>query len=89
MFWKTVHVAFSQGDFGTWKMALPKDVTLLRVFLGYVNNFHQYIPGFAELAASLQDTLKVPKSERKVYVFFSESEIADFEEIKKHASAKG
>ncbi len=69
------------------KWPLPKDVTSLRAFLGYVNHFHQYIPGFAELAASLQDKLKVPRSlgkkGSKHPIFFSESEIADFEEIKK------
>ena len=44
------------------KWPLPKDVTSLRGFLGYVNHFHQYIPNFAELAAPLQEKLKLPRS---------------------------
>ena len=42
------------------KWPLPKDVTSLRAFLGYVNHFHQYIREFSELAAPLQEKLKLP-----------------------------
>ncbi len=69
------------------KWPLPKDVTSLRAFLGYVNHFHQYIPGFAELAASLQEKLKLPrtlgKKGSKHPVVFSENDVKDFEELKK------
>ena len=43
------------------KWPIPTTVTSLRAFLGFVNHFHQYIPEYAELAASLQDKLKLPR----------------------------
>ena len=42
------------------KWPAPTTVTSLRAFLGFVNHFQQYIPGYAELAAGLQDKLKLP-----------------------------
>ena len=39
----------------------PRNVTELRGFLGFTNYYAIYLPGYAELAARLQEKLKVPR----------------------------
>ena len=43
----------------------PRNVTQLRAFLGFTNYYANYIPGYATLAAPLQEKLKVPRGEGK------------------------
>jgi len=44
---------------------LPTVVTALRGFLGLTNHYSKYIPKNAELAAPMQELLKLPHSEGK------------------------
>ena len=64
----------------------PKTVTALRGFLGFTNYYSSYVPGYAELAASLMDLLKVGKKDgkkgSKVPVLFGEEERKAFQAIK-------
>ena len=43
----------------------PKNVTQMRGFLGFTNYYAIYIPGYADLAAPLQEKLKLPRGEGK------------------------
>ena len=69
------------------KWELPQTITALRAFLGFTNYYHTYVHMYAELAAPLQEKLKVPRSEgkkgSKKKIEWSDSDIRNFEEIKK------
>ena len=69
------------------KWELPLTVTALRSFLGFCNYYSTYVQGFAMMAASLLDKLKVGRTEgkkgSKVKLVWNEAEKADFEAIKK------
>ena len=66
---------------------VPTTITALRAFLGFTNYYNTYIKDYANLAAPLQDKLKVPrdvgKKGSKVKVEFSPEDIQVFEELKK------
>ena len=47
------------------KWEAPRNVTQLRGFLGFTNYYAIYLPGYATLAARLQEKLKVPKGAGK------------------------
>jgi hypothetical protein len=69
------------------KWELPNTISELRAFLGFTNYYNTYIHLYAEVAAPLQDKLKVPrevgKKGSKVRVEFTPSDIQAFEELKK------
>ena len=44
---------------------IPRSITELRAFLGFTNYYSSYIEGYSDLAAGLQDKLKVSKEEGK------------------------
>eukprot|EP00667_Euglena_gracilis_P000113 EG_transcript_113 len=69
------------------KWEVPKTITALRAFLGFTNYYNAYIHMYAEVAARLQDKLKVPrevgkKGSRKPVEFDGE-DLKAFEELKK------
>ena len=47
------------------KWEAPRTITELRGFLGFTNYYAIYLPGYATLAARLQEKLKVPKGAGK------------------------
>ena len=47
------------------KWEIPTTITALRAFLGFTNYYNTYIHMYAQLAARLQDKLKVPRVVRK------------------------
>jgi hypothetical protein len=69
------------------KWEVPKTITALRAFLGFTNYYNTYIHMYAEVAARLQDKLKVPrevgKKGSKQRVEFDEEDLKAFEELKK------
>ena len=69
------------------KWELPQTITALRAFLGFTNYYHTYVHQYAELAAPLQEKLKVPRAEgkkgSKKKMKWNEEEKKSFEEIKK------
>ena len=69
------------------KWEAPRNVTELRSFLGFSNYYSIYLPGYAELAARLQEKLKVPRGLAKKGshhpVTWDEEDQAAFEEIKR------
>jgi hypothetical protein len=64
----------------------PRTVTALRGFLGFTNYYSSYVPNYAELAASLQDLLKLNRSEGKAGskkpVKFNEEQRKAFQDLK-------
>ena len=69
------------------KWEVPKTITALRAFLGFTNYYHTYIHMYADLAARLQDKLKVPrelgKKGSKQRVEFDAEDMEVFEELKR------
>jgi hypothetical protein len=68
------------------KWPRPTTVTQLRAFLGFANWYAEYIKGFAEVAAPLQDMLHLKKADakagcKKTLKWSSDASIA-FEELK-------
>ena len=47
------------------KWEVPTTITALRAFLGFTNYYNSYIDKYAEVAARLQDKLKVSREEGK------------------------
>jgi hypothetical protein len=68
------------------KWEVPKTITALRAFLGFTNYYNTYIHMYAEIAARLQDKLKVPrelgKKGSKQRVEFDAQDLEAFEELK-------
>ena len=64
----------------------PKTITALRGFLGFTNYYSAYVPGYAELAATLMDILKVSKQDgkkgSKKAVRFTKEQRQAFDQIK-------
>ena len=69
------------------KWEVPTTITALRAFLGFTKYYNTYIKEYAEIAARLQDKLKVPrevgKKGSRVKVEFSPEDVQAFEELKK------
>ena len=69
------------------KWELPKNITELRAFLGFTNNYSTYVHMYGDIVAALQEKLKVPrelgKKGSKHKVQFTDQEREAFEEIKK------
>jgi hypothetical protein len=69
------------------KWEVPKTITALRAFLGFTNYYNTYIHMYAEIAARLQDKLKVPrelgKKGSKQKVEFDAQDLEAFEELKR------
>ena len=69
------------------KWEIPTTITALRAFLGFTNYYNTYIHMYAEVAARLQDKLKVPrdvgKKGSKKRIEFDEDDVKAFEELKK------
>jgi hypothetical protein len=69
------------------KWEVPTTITALRAFLGFTNYYNAYIHMYAQIAAPLQDKLKVPrdvgKKGSKKRVEFGEGDLQAFEELKK------
>ena len=69
------------------KWELPRTVTALCSYLGFCNYYSTFIQGFARMAASLLDKLKVGRTEGKkgfkVKLVWNDAQRADFEAIKK------
>jgi hypothetical protein len=74
------------------KWELPPTITALRAFLGFTNQYNIYLPDYAELAAPLQEKLKVSREEgkkgSKKRVEWNEEEIACFEALKQKLCGK-
>ena len=68
------------------KWEVPKTITALRAFLGFTNYYNTYIHMYAEIAARLQDKLKVPrdigKKGSKQRVELDAQDLEAFEELK-------
>ena len=69
------------------KWEVPTTISALRAFLGFTNYYNTYIHMYAQIAARLQDKLKVPrevgKKGSKVKITFDKEDLAAFEELKK------
>jgi len=69
------------------KWEVPTTITALRAFLGFTNYYNTYIHMYAQIAARLQDKLKVPreveKKGSKCKVEFDSEDLLAFEELKK------
>ena len=69
------------------KWEVPTTITALRAFLGFTNYYNTYIHMYAQVAARLQDKLKVPREQgkkgSKQKVVFDADDIAAFEELKR------
>jgi hypothetical protein len=69
------------------KWELPQTITGLRAFCGFANHYSSYIGKFSELAAPLQDKLRVNRVEgkagSKVPVKWDDESRKAFEEVKK------
>ena len=69
------------------KWEVPTTITALRAFLGFTNYYNSYIQGYAEVAARLQDKLKIPREEgkkgSKKKVEFDKEDLQVFEEMKR------
>ena len=69
------------------KWEVPTTITALRAFLGFTNYYNTYIEMYAQVAARLQDKLKVPRdvgkkgSRQKVH--FDEEDLKAFNELKR------
>ena len=68
------------------KWAPPKTVSALRGFLGFTNFYSAYVPNYAELAAPLQEKLKLNRVDgnkgSKKPVYLSPEDLRDFEKLK-------
>ena len=68
------------------KWEVPTTITALRAFLGFTNYYNSYIKMYAQVAARLQDKLKVPrdigKKGSKQKVEFDAEDLAAFQELK-------
>ena len=69
------------------KWEVPTTITALRAFLGFTNYYNSYINMYAQVAAPLQDKLKVPrdvgkKGSRKK-VDFDAADLEAFQELKR------
>ena len=69
------------------KWEVPKTITALRAFLWFTKYYNTYIHMYAEVAARLQDKLKVPreigKKGSKQKVEFDQLDLKAFEELKR------
>ena len=69
------------------KWEVPRTITALRAFLGFTNYYNSYIHMYAQVAARLQDKLKVPrelgKKGSKQRVEFDAEDLEAFEELKR------
>ena len=69
------------------KWEVPTTITALRAFLGFTNYYNTYIHMYAQVAAPLQDLLKVPrdvgKKGSKKRVDFGPAELEAFHELKR------
>ena len=67
-------------------------ITALRVFLGFKNYYSSYIEKYADLAAPMQEKLKVPREEgrkgSKKKIEWSNADIEAFERLKQVLCSK-
>ena len=65
----------------------PRSITALRSFVGFTNYYASYVPGYAEMAAPLQECLKVDAKARKkgsrAKVGFNQEQREAFQNLKK------
>ena len=74
------------------KWELPMSITALRAFLGFTNYYSSYIEKYADLAAPMQEKLKVPREEgrkgSKKKIEWSKADIEAFERLKQVLCSK-
>ena len=74
------------------KWELPPTITAMRAFLGFVNQYSEYVKDFAEIVAPLQDKLKVSRQDgkkgSKKKIDYTPEDIISFEQIKRRLCEK-